>query len=82
MSEEDVKIDIQEVILKAHRLPPQEAIEYLESHMKTLEDKRGELEVEIYKLTDEMARLNKEITRINNFINDKGGKENVKGRER
>jgi len=75
-------MDIQEVILKAHRLPSQVAIKYLESHMKTLEDKRGELEVEIYKLTDEMARLNKEITRINNFINDKGGKEDVERRER
>jgi len=33
-------MDIQEVILKAHRLPSQVAIKYLESHMKTLEDKK------------------------------------------
>jgi len=64
-------MDIQEVILKAHRLPSQVAIKYLETHMKTLEDKRGQLEVEIYKLTDEMARLNKEITHINNFMRTK-----------
>ena len=59
------------MILKANRLPPKEAIKYLESHLRALEEERGRLEVEIYKITDYMMEINKSIKNIKEDKNER-----------